>query len=181
MKGIYYVSTDYDYKYPFKLAGSLTELFGNHSLNDNLLTDEEIISYEEEMFQSYSINGGTQKGILPISQDIRTFFISKFPNAVLINKESNSQKIIREFLSKHNLTTTDFTFPEGRYSSLDYEAIDSAVHKLYPSSNFYFIQFIPSDFYAIGIFDRVQVKDLIKMGLLTEKNYLPDGILSEMR
>jgi hypothetical protein len=165
-KGVFYNGTYPKTRYPIKISDDISEIIPLEILNDNLISEEEIYAYEEKQYNNYGISLTTDKGIIPTNKDVRILFQEKFTKSILMNKESDYKDLISKFLILNKIEFADL--PDGRYYSSDFEEISKKIRKNY-SINFYHTHFIPSDYYAIGIYSSQEMSELLKLGLLSDE------------
>lgn len=176
--GIYYCGKFPMVKIPIKIANDLDDLFESNDLKHFLINDDEVSSFEEKYYNSSEENTKEQKGVLPSKIDLRDWYISNFPNGLLIDRNSDYHEIISSFLKNHNIAFKEL--PRGRYYSSDFETITNQIIKEY-GVYFFHSQFIPSDFYGIGIYNEDQIAKLLKKGLISDfSNLLPESIYDKL-
>ncbi|MCQ4140619.1 hypothetical protein [Chryseobacterium sp. EO14] len=174
LKGIFYAGFFPKTKHPVKISDNFSNLIPINILGENLISEDEIYAYEELQYNSYDIIETPIKGVIPINNDIRKFFKQKFKNSILIDKESDHQEILTKFFKENKID--NFNLPDGRYYSSDFEEISNKIRKEF-KINFYHSQFIPSDYYGIGIYTDNELGELLRLGLINDENLELDDLI----
>jgi len=167
--GIYFISLGfpYHYKNPIKISNSLSDMFNGEEIQNQLLNINDIVAYEETVYQSYSLFEKGFKGVIPLNTDLRIEFSKQFPKSVVIDKETDYKKAVEKFLIENNLNFNDL--PEGRYYSHDFDKLFLSLREINQEPKLHYCQFIPSDFYALGLYSDEEVAKLMKYGLVRDK------------